>query len=389
MVKEARAMRGSIRKRGGKWVTVLDLGPDLQTGKRRQQKRTHTTQQAAQAHVAAVLSQMQTGDYVPPTKLRTGEFLERWLRDYAETGVGPVTLRGYRDAIRRKIIPALGPVLLRHLAPSKVQEFYAAERARGQSPATVHATHRVLRTALGQALREGLVSRNAAQLATPPRVRRRAVPVWDAEQLALFLGAASKDGARAPLFLTAIATGMRMGELLGLRWEDVDWGTGTITARQTFYRLGAGRWLWKTPKTESSRRTIPLGPRVLEALRGVERMQTEQRRLLGPEYSDLDLVFCQPNGNPLHAHNLTQRELRRLCERAGIPRLRFHDLRHLNATYLALAGVPVKVAQERLRHSSARITQEIYQHVLSGQQRQAALDVEAALFGRDVPPDVS
>jgi integrase len=125
---------------------------------------------------------------------------------------------------------------------------------------------------------------------------------------------------------------------------------------------------------------------MLEVLRGVQATQAEQKRLLGPEYQDHGLVFAQPNGKPLHGHNLTQRDLRRLCKRAGVPRLTFHQLRHMHATYLALAGVPIRVAQERLGHSSARITQEIYQHTLATQQGQAALDVEAALFGRKAGP---
>jgi len=379
-------MKGSLRKIKGKYITVIDVGPHPQTGGRRQQKRIHKTEAAAEAHLAAMLARVQSGEYVPPTKIRTGEFLERWLTDYAEPSVGPLTFRGYRAAIRKKVIPSLGMIPLRHLTPGDVQRLYKAELARGQSPATVHATHRTLRTALGQALREGLVSRNAAQLATPPRVRRRDVPVWDAEQLALFFGAAKRESIRYPLFLVAIGTGMRMGELLGLRWQDIHWVDKSLAVRQTFYRLGR-EWLWKPPKTDSSRRPVALGPQVLDVLREVERTQAEQKHLLGPDYHDHGLVFCQPNGKPLHAHNVTQRELRRICTIAGVPRLRFHDLRHLHATYLALAGIPVKVAQERLGHSSARITQDIYQHVLSGQQQQAARDVEAALFGRKIVDD--
>jgi integrase len=288
--------------------------------------------------------------------------------------------------VRKQLIPALGAIPLRHLAPGQVQAFYAAERARltrdgrPRSPASVRKTAQVLTTALSVAVREGLVTRNVA-------ARRREVPQWDQEQLALFLGECRRSRPhRYPLFLMTIGTGMRQGELLGLRWQDLDWATGTAQVRQKLYRLG-GQQLWGPPKSDAGKRAVQLGPQVLEALREVERIQVEQQRFLGPDYHDHDLVFCQPNGNPLHGHNLTQRELRGLCERAGVPRLRFHDLRHLHATYLALAGVPIKVAQERLGHSSARITQEIYQHTFAGQQQQAARDVEVALFGRSVGPE--
>ena len=138
------------------------------------------------------------------------------------------------------------------------------------------------------------------------------------------------------------------------------------------------------PKTDAGQRAVALGPQVIKALQAVEAEQAAQKRLLGPDYYDQGLVFAQSNGKPLHAWHVTHRVLRRLCERAGVPRLTFHQLRHLHASYLALAGVPVRVAQERLGHSSARITQEIYQHTLAGQQHDAARAVEARLFGETV-----
>jgi integrase len=203
--------------------------------------------------------------------------------------------------------------------------------------------------------------------------------MWDAEQLTLFLGEAKRTSRDYPVFRFALGTGLCQAEVLGLQWPDRDWAQKTVYIRRRFYRLG-GQQLWDPPKTEARRRAVKLGPKMLEVLRGVQATQAEQTRLLGPEYQDHGVVFAQPNGKPLHGHNLTQRDLRRICKRAGVPRLTFHQLRHMRATYLALAGVPIRVAQERLGHSSARITQEIYQHTLATHQYQAAPDVEAVLF---------
>jgi integrase len=383
-------MRGSLRKINGKFVTTIDVGINPKTGKRQQQKRVHKTEQAADALLATMLAQVQADNYIPPTKIRTGEFLERWLRDYAGSTVNAVTFSNYRDNVHKQIIPELGAIPLRHLTPGRIQAFYAKELARPtragkpRSPATVRKTAQVLTTALGVALREGLVTRNAAALASPPRGKKRRVPQWDVEQLALFFGECRRSRPhRYPVFLTAIGGGMRQGELIGFKWPNLDWATGTAFVREKLYRLG-GKQLEGPPKTEAGFRPVPLGPEVLEALREVERTKTEQKRLLGPDYHDRGFVFAQPNGKPLHGHNLNRRDLRGICERAGIPRLRFQDIRHLHATYCALANVPVRVTQERMGHSSSRITQEIYQHTLSTQHQQAALDVEAALFGRNV-----
>ena len=258
---------------------------------------------------------------------------------------------------------------------------YAGLTAHGAAAASVHKTHQVRHAALEAAVDEGLIPRNPASRTSRPRIRRRAVALWDSEQLALFLGRAKREAlVLSALFTAAMATGLRQGELLGLRWQDVDWAAGAAHVRQRFYRLGSV-WLFGPPKTDAGRRAVALGPQVIRALQTVRDEQAEQKRLLGPEYCDRDLIFAQPNGKPLWGCHVTHRVLRRLCERTGIPRLTFHQLRHLHASYLALAGVPLRVAQERLGHSSARITQEIYQHTLAGQQHEAARAVETRLFG--------
>jgi integrase len=174
---------------------------------------------------------------------------------------------------------------------------------------------------------------------------------------------------------------MRQGELLGLRWSDIDFLHGTGSIQQTMYRLG-GTILFKEPKTARARRSVALPAALIAALRDHRESQAGMRRVLGSEYEDHDLVFCQPNGKPLHAHNIVQRDFRQVIYRAGLPRIRFHDLRHTHATHLLRAGVHPKVVQERLGHSTPAFTLAVYSHVLPGMQEEAARALSSRLLGR-------
>jgi integrase len=174
---------------------------------------------------------------------------------------------------------------------------------------------------------------------------------------------------------------MRQGELLGLRWSDVDFPLGTASIQQTMYRLGS-TILFKEPKTARGRRSVALPAALIAALHEHKERQAEMRRLLGNEYKDHDLVFSQPNGKPLHAHNIVQRDFRRVIQRAGLPRISFHDLRHTHVTHLLRAGVHPKVVQERLGHSTPAFTLAVYSHVLPGMQEEAARALSSRLLGR-------
>lgn len=274
---------------------------------------------------------------------------------------------------------------------------------------TYHRT--VLREALAHAVKWGLLSKNPADLTDAPRVVRREMRVWDEEQARVFLGEAKRTSPYYRLYLAAVLTGARQGELLGLRWEGFDATFGRLAIQRTLYRLG-GRLLIKEPKTAKARRTIPL-PQVLVAELGVLRAeQAERRRMTSDCASGLacrvaacahwhpfGLIFCQPNGKPLHAHNVAQRDFRRVLSldrlraesRAKgtpeealprpLPRVRFHDLRHLCATLLLSQGVHPKVVQERLGHASISMTLDTYSHVVPGLQEEAVDRLESRLFG--------
>ncbi len=208
--------------------------------------------------------------------------------------------------------------------------------------------------------------------------------VWDEEQVRLFLAEARRSSAYYALYLTALTTGMRQGELMGLRWKDMDLALGVASIQQTLYRLGKDV-VAKEPKSVGSRRAVALLPTLVETLRAVQAAQAAARREFGQAYEDHGLVFCQPNGKPLHAHNVTQRDLPRVAKRAGVPRIRFHDLRHCHATLLLQQGVHPKVVQERLGHSTISMTLDTYSHVVPGMQERAAVDLEKRLFSQANP----
>jgi integrase len=205
----------------------------------------------------------------------------------------------------------------------------------------------------------------------PPRRVNPEMQVLDEEQVRLFLAEARRSSPHYALYLAAILTGMRQGELAGLRWRDVDLVLGVAAIQQTFYQMGKQQF-FKEPKTPRSRRNVTLPRALIEEIRRVREQQARYRELFGSEYQDHDLIFCQPNGKPMRANNIVRRDFKGVLKRAGLPRIRFHDLRHAHATLLLRQGVHPKVVQERLGHSTPAFTLQVYSHVLPGMQEEAA-----------------
>ena len=372
-------MRGHIRKRGKSWQAILYLGKDA-VGKKRYRSMSFATRREAEEWLASMVSQ--PGLARIPSRVRFAEFACKWLDSHAPGRLGPKTLYEYRRILENRLIPAFGHLPLSRIGPAHIAEFCAREQASGKSSTTVLHAYRLLREILGFAVRWGVLQRNPAELVDPPRRRRNDVRVWDEEQARLFL-AAARQSPLYPLYLTALLTGMRQSELLGLKWEDVDMVTGTAVVRQTLYRLGSSV-IVKEPKSGKAR-SVLLPPAVVEVLRVHRSAQESLRRQLEvcphgldcrdgacPYWHEAGLVFTQPNGKPLHANNITKRDFRRVIEQAGLPRIRFHDLRHVHATLLLKSGVNLKAIQERLGHSTAAFTLQVYGHLLPGLQREAA-----------------
>jgi integrase len=386
-------MRGSIVKRGkNSWALVVYLGRDPQSGKQKHKWYSHRTRREAEAHLNQILSAIQGGNWTPPnTKLRFADYLERWLTDYAVGAVRSTTLESYRMIVRKHFLPTLGHVPLTALSPQAIQAYFSSrlqgkkdERGhwvqRPLSPTTVRHHGMLLHETLRHAVRWGLRASNPTDMVDMPRNRQTEMRVLDEEQVRLFLAEAKRSSPFYRLYLAAVMTGMRQGELLGLRWRDLNLSLGTASVQQIFYRLGRLQ-LFKEPKSAKARRTVALQSLLVEELRALRKEQDERRGFLGDLYHDHGLVFCQANGKPLHANDIRRGDFRRVLKHTGVPQIRFHDLRHSHATLLLQQGTNPKVVQERLGHSTPAFTLAVYGHVLPGMQEEAARTLEERLFG--------
>jgi integrase len=387
-------MRGHIRKRGRSWAVVVYLGKN-DHGKDRYRWYSHPTKRDAEAHLTGLLMQVNGGAGVPTSRLTTSAFLALWLRDYAKGRIRATSYSAYERAVRVHIVPDLGAIPIARLTALAIEGWIArmgrktylpptkngtAPMPRHLSAATVHQAYRTLRAALGRAVGWGMIARNPFVGVTAPRLPRKPMHLWDEEQIRLFLAEARRTSPCAGLYLAAILTGMRRGELLALRWEDIDLALRRASVQRTLHRAKDGV-TFADVKTPCSRRAVALPEVLVLELRRIKEAQAARREALGALYAPHGLVFCQPNGQPLHAHNVTQRDFRKVIMRAGVPRIRFHDLRHCCATLLLRYGVHARVTQEMLGHANIGTTMNTYSHVMAPALVEASTLLAERLLG--------
>jgi integrase len=330
------------------------------------------TRREARERLRAALTAADSG--VRPVENRTtvAAYLEHWL---GTLRLRPRTIESYADTVRRYIAPAIGTVPLAKLAPEHVERMLVDLSARGTlSPTTIRYVHTVLRIALGRALKSGRVVRNVATLVDPPAKADHELRPLAAEQVAAFLESVESDRFEA-LYVTAIGLGLRQGELLGLRWQDVDLEAGTVSVR---YSLSVTTRTLAEPKTERSRRTLRLPSVVLAALHERRRVQLAERLAAGARWEDNDYVFATHHGRPLMARNVL-RDLHARLESAGLPRSRFHDLRHAFATMMLEDGEDLAVISKALGHSNLSTTADVYAHLTPAMLDRTAARVDAVL----------
>ncbi len=366
---------GSIfRRKDGRWVGVISLG--YKNGKRHRKSFYGETRREVQEKLTAALRSHQQGLPPPPERQTVGEFLKHWLEEAARPSVRAATYDSYTRLVRGHIVPAVGHLQLAKLSPQHVQSFINDKLAEGLSPRTVQYLHAVLRRALNQALKWELLPRNVATLVEPPRVRRPEVQPLTTDQVQIFLEAIRGDRLEA-LYTLVLAVGLRQGEALGLHWTDLELDGGTLSVRTALQRIG-GKLCLVEPKTARSRRTITLPPVVVSALRLHRARQLQERLLAGANWQDTGLVFTTTIGTPMDARNLTKR-FQKALEEAGLPKKRFHDLRHTCASLLLVQGVHPRVVMEILGHSQMSLTMDTYSHVMPTLQQEAAGLMEALL----------
>jgi integrase len=310
--------------------------------------------------------------------IKLGEYLARWLADSVRDTVRPTTFERYEQIVRLHIHPVLGKVKLKNLTSAHVRGLYREKLDAGLSPRTVQYVHVTLHKALKQAIADGLIPRNATEPVKPPQVRREEMRPLTAQQARILFDAAKGDRLEA-LYVLAVTTGLRQGELLGLKWDDIDLEVGTLQVRRTL-TIAKGGPVLSAPKTKSSRRTVKLSQTTLEALRSHLKRQLEEIDRAGSLWSENGLIFASEAGEPLDRRYITTHRFKPLLKRAKLPQIRFHDLRHTCATLLLSKNVNPKVVSEMLGHASIAITLDTYSHVLPNMQESAAKAMEEALF---------
>jgi integrase len=393
-------MQGHIHKRvhtrtdgrqSTRWYVVVDVerGSD---GRRRQ--RWHggfLTRREAEVARARVVNDMHNRRYVMPNRLT----LQQWVCDswlpVMETRVKPTTHRGYRQMMADYAIPVLGARPLQRLNTLDLDQLYA-DMLRGEgfnralSPGTVANVHRVIHKVLSDAVDAGLAVDNVAARAKPPRpwrVRSARVSAWSPAELGLFLRATASDRLAAVWRLAAM-TGMRRGEVLGLRWEDVDLARARVAVRRALVEVDY-RVVESSTKANAAR-TIDLDRRTVESLEEHREAQAHEHREWGSAYEANDLVTSWQNGSAVHPQAFS-RMFRSHVEKAGLRRIRLHDLRHTHATLALQAGVPVTIVSERLGHHSAGFTLKQYAHAVPGMQAAAAAIVADTIDNPDAVSD--
>jgi integrase len=305
---------------------------------------------------------------VPATTYTVAGYLDEWLEHVARPSVRPTTYAKYETFVRMYLKPGVGGKRLSRLTPADVRLFLGRQREAGVSPARLQAMHSVLRAALEHAMREDLVLRNVARLVRVPTPSRRTFVAWTVKDTLAFLAACRAD-ALAPAFVLLIALGLRRGEVLGLRWTDVDLDGRSLQVRQQLQR-SEGRLQLVAVKTQRSNRALPLPDLCVRALRKRRSEQATDRMAAGASWQDTGLVFTTHHGTPVEPRNLA-RSFHRISEGAGVPRIRVHDLRHMCSSFLAAEGVPARTIMEILGHSQIAVTMNVYTHVTSEEQRQA------------------
>ena len=360
-------MRGYIRKKGESWQIQVYIGTGPDGKYRRHFETIHGRKSDAQKRLNELLVSLEKGIYAPPGHLTVEEHLHQWLDGYVKTNCSQRTLDGYQSIIEHHLIPALGHIQLKHLNPQVIQAYYgkACEKL---SARTVHHQHRVLSQSLKYAVRQGYLGRNPAELVDPPSPHKKAMRTLTPSEVEVLLKSATGNY-YYPVIYTALSTGLRQAELLGLRWRDIDLGLLSLSVSQVLYKR-RGICQFKEPKTAHSRRRVAMTPKLALFLMEYKAEREGLYHKLGRQLTLDDLVFTSVELKPIDPCVLTH-NFARIAKRTGLENVRFHDLRHTFASLMLLRGAKPKVISEALGHASVAFTMDVYSHIIEGMQEDA------------------
>jgi integrase len=362
---------------------VVDIGRDPVAGARRQKtKGGFRTRRDAEEALARIVAGIDV-PIVGIGSLTLDEFCQQWLTGHCPT-VKATTAKCYRERLEWYVLPRLGRVKLADLCPLHIQTLWAdllvsgGKRGGPLRASSVAGVRRALRKALNDAVSWGIIAKNPVAQVKGPRLESSEMRTWTSDEARRFIELLSDDRLAA-LWVVAITTGMRRGELAGLRWIDIDLDTGNIALRNTRVAVGHAVHEYE-PKSRTSRRAIAIDEHVVTVLRTHRRRQLVERLAWGPAYDDTGYVFTNENGELLHPNRITVL-FHRHREALELPAIRLHDIRHTSASLMLAAGVHPKVVSERLGHSSIAITLDLYSHVIPGLQAEAAEKLGMMILG--------
>jgi integrase len=369
--------RGHLRKRGSSWRIQAYAGTD-KAGKRHFISKTvKGTQKDARRALTALLAEADKG-LVSTDRSTLAEFLERWLREYARSKVAATTYKRYEELVRIHIVPRIGSIRMGKLDAHHLQNVYEAVEATNCAR-TALKVHRLMFQVLKYAMRWRVVQSNVAALVDPPKATAHVPFVPAAGDIQRVLAVSQNTRIQALVHL-AMMTGLRQGELLGLQWHDVDFENRILYVQRSAQWLPREGTSFKPPKTRRSARAVPLTNDTIMKLRGHRIDQAEARLKRGRRWKDQDLVFSGGHGEPLTPSQVGY-AWQKIRAAAGVPRMRFHDLRHAHATLLLTMGVHPKIVSDRLGHSGIAITMDTYSHVMAGLQAEAISGLDRLVAG--------
>lgn len=377
-------MKGTVTKKGKAYYVVLDLERD-DNGKRQQKwisvrKELNLPKQAtkrqAEELLIKLLKDLQDGTYFEPAEITLKDYLTKWLEDYCKPNLKQTTFDSYESFIRLHIVPTIGKVKLKDLRPAQVQKLYN-QKMNELSSRSVRYIHSILSRAIKQAVKWEYIHRNIIEATSPPALKQKEKQPWDTNQVKTFLEAAKAERLY-PLFMLAIMTGMRRGEILGLKWDDINFTNGTISIKRSLVKTDSGPII-QDVKTEKSKRAVSISEVVLQILKEHRITQAQELLALGLKNKEGWVFTRQGDSQPPYPDSVTA-ALKKIISKNNLPLISFHDLRHTHATMLLTQGVNPKIVQERLGHSKISVTMDVYSHVMPGMQRKAADELEENLF---------
>lgn len=369
------SLMGQIKKEGSSWYFVAELGSDPITGKRRRKKqRGFKTKRDAEKALALMEAEVYKGTYFEPSSMLMKEHMNDWFKS-KKNSISIQTANTYEAYLKNRIVPYIGNVQLAQLSPILLQNFVNELKEEGLASSSIKKIYSIVKGALDYAVNMELLPSNPITKIQLPKDSKKEIVVWDVPEIQSFQKAACLDRLY-PAFYLAITTGMRRGEILGVRWKDVDLEKGMLNVRQTLSK--DGRQFLPGAKTSAGIRSIKLSNDTMVLLKKQKTVVAKEKLSYGPEYEDNDLIICTSKGTPINPENL-KRTFQRLIKEANVPSIRLHDLRHTHATMLLASGVNAKVISERLGHTNIKTTLDIYSHVLPSMQEEAANQIDTLL----------